>query len=271
MSKSQLTKIIDNKKDELWKIKAPYLTEGQEIYFKRALINIFSDKTLAAMAKTEKGAESIFLCISKALQMGLQIGGQIPQAYILPFENFVSLSPTADGYRFIALSKPAVLKDIRIQIVYEGDDCKIDSFAGEVKHEINITNKKRNLIGIYAVITKLNGDKYADFMSRGDIEYIRDNWSKQAKGKAWMKSFDQMALAKATKKFLKPFAALKEGLKMAIASSEDEENLCQPEDRTENINDNLENIINSDEDREEEVVEEITEEEKKESNKKDLF
>jgi len=219
--KNQLGEMVTQKEKDLWSIKAAYLSEGKEIYFKRALINIMDNKDLAEMSKTPAGAGALFKCISQALQMGLQIGGQIPQAYILPFKNQPVLSPTAEGYKFIVLSDPPVLKDFHVQKIHDGDDCSINAATGEVTHTIPITKEKRNLIGIYCVITELNGRKHADFMSRGDIEDIRDKWSLQKDGKAWTKSFDQMALAKAVKRFLKPYAAKKEGLAMALTVDED--------------------------------------------------
>ena len=58
-------------------------------------------------------------------------------------------------------------------------------------------------------------------MSKGDIEDIRDKWSKQPEGKAWKNAFEAMAMQKAAKHFLKPYAAQKEGLAMAIATEDD--------------------------------------------------
>ncbi|MHA2123309.1 MAG: recombinase RecT, partial [Promethearchaeota archaeon] len=209
---------------------------------KRALINIMSDDKLSKLASTQLGAAAIWRCVAQAALMGLQIGGSIPQAYILGFGNECSLSPTAEGYKFIALSNPdPVLKSFEIDIFYENDDFQMDKSARTIKHIPYITDKKRRLMGIYCMIEELGGNKRVDFITRGEIEEIRDKWSKKDKNgnysKAWRNSFEMMALAKAAKRFLKPYAALKEGLKMAY----DTEDEIKEESR--NIEDRAVNII----------------------------
>lgn len=223
-NENQLVTLVKTKQPDLWQVKASYLTEKQDVYFKRTLLNIFEDKNLIALTNDKKGAHSLLMCISRALQMGLQIGGQVPQAYIVAMGETAQLIPTAAGYRFIVTSEPPVLMDYIQKPVYEGDNVTIDAMTGEIKHEIRITDTKRKLIGIYAQFTELDGSKHADYISRGDIESIRDKWSKQPEGKAWKNAFEAMAMQKAAKHFLKPYAALKEGLAMALAIEETEEN-----------------------------------------------
>lgn len=231
-NENQLVTLVKTKQPDLWQVKASYLTEKQDVYFKRTLLNIFEDKNLVALTNDKKGAHSLLMCISRALQMGLQIGGQVPQAYIVAMGETAQLIPTAAGYRFIVTSEPPVLMDYVQKPVYDGDECKIDAMTGEVKHDIRITDTKRKLIGIYAQFTELDGSKHADYISMGEIISIRDNWSKKDKNgdwsKAWRLSPESMAMQKAAKHFLKPYAALKEGLAMALAIEETEENISHP-------------------------------------------
>jgi hypothetical protein len=70
---NQLVTLVNTKQNELWKVKASYLTESQDVYFKRAILNIFDNAELVKLSKTESGARSLFMCINRALQMGLQI------------------------------------------------------------------------------------------------------------------------------------------------------------------------------------------------------
>ena len=44
MKEYPLQRIVREKQAALWQIKAAYLTEGQEIYFKRAMANIMSNE-----------------------------------------------------------------------------------------------------------------------------------------------------------------------------------------------------------------------------------
>lgn len=235
---NELVKVFNEKQNSLWEVKASCIKENQKVYFKKALINILSDPKLSQLAATTLGAGAIWKCIVQAMLMGLQIGGSIPQAYILAFGKECTLSPTAEGYKFIALSNPdPVLKSFEIDIFFENDEFQMDKSARTIKHIPYITDKKRRLMGVYCIIEELGGNKRVDYITRGEIEEIRDKWSPQPQGKAWKNSFEMMALAKAAKRFLKPYAALKEGLRMAF-DTEDE-----IKDDKKNIEDRAVNII----------------------------
>jgi len=225
--KNALISIIDVKKESLWGLKASYLPKiNQEVYFKRALITVMENKDLAAMSKTDAGAMSVLQAIGRALQMGLQIGGNIPQAYIVPFKDRdgvqrASLIPTAEGYRFICTAEPdPVLRDFDVRAVYDGEDFSLDFSSGSVRHSWDGKTKRGKLIGVYCKIEDLNGNRKVEYMTREEIERIRDTRSKfyiNFKKGPWADDFDAMCLKTAAKKFLKPYAAMKEGLAMALA------------------------------------------------------
>lgn len=228
-NENQLVTLVEKKLPDLWNLRASWLQDKDiSIYKQRAYLHIFSNPELKKISNTPKGAFSLLMCMGKALTMGLQIGAHIPQAYLVPFGETAELIASGDGFRFIvtqdSIDSPRVLMDYIQKPVYEGDNVTIDAMTGEIKHEIRITDTKRKLIGIYAQFTELDGSKHADYISRGDIESIRDKWSKQPEGKAWKNAFEAMAMQKAAKHFLKPYAALKEGLAMALAIEETEEN-----------------------------------------------
>jgi recombinational DNA repair protein RecT len=256
---------MEEKKQDIWMVKASYMSEGQEIYFKRALLNIKENNDLLAMSKTKEGAESLFTCISNALQMGLQIGGQIPQAYIvaMPTKNGKKavLVPTINGYKFIVLSDPPVLKDFFISPVYEKelDGFSINKPGGIVNHMIYAGKDRGQLIGVYAIMENLSGVKRADWMTRTEIENLRNNYSPSYKaykaGKlpaeycSWLTDFDMQAIKTAGKRFLKPYAGLKEGLAMALSVSDEIEEIMpiQPDNRDieDRVNSKLDNIIDA--------------------------
>ena len=221
MAEYPLQRIINNKKETLWLAKSSCLSDKKEAYFARATMNIMANEDLAKIANTEPGALSILIAIGKALQVGVQIGGIVPQAHLIPFGNNVELCVTAEGYKFIALSDPPILKDFYLGVYYEGDSLSINEGTGEVDHKTGLTDKKRRLMGVYCKLTELNGSKRAKYMSRGEIEEVRDKFSKQPNGKAWIGSFDQMAVKVAGKRFLKPYTALKEAFMMLEEMEED--------------------------------------------------
>lgn len=223
-----LVRTVDEKKNDLWLNKSPIVNIDKEQYFKRALVEINTNEQLSKIAKTKEGIISILNELHKAIGMGLQIGNQIPQAYLLPHGNSVSLSPTAEGLEYIATTAPdptdensiPILQSITILPIYEGDDINCPAFS-EIEYTPKITADKRNLIGVVGRIIQSDGSFNNKFISRGDIEEIRDKWSKLPNGKAWKNSFDQMARAKAAKRFLKEYAARSEALRNAIYSDEE--------------------------------------------------
>lgn len=224
-SKNMLIPLIKEKKETLWDIRASYITEHKDIYFNKALLSVSQNAELLKLSQTKPGAQSLFMCISNALQMGLQVGAQIPQCYIVPMGPTATLIPTAEGLRSIALSKPPVLKSFIVRAVFEGENFSLDFTSGEVSHTINLKTVRGPLAGVYCMITDLDGNKSAEYMPRSGIEKIRDTHSTyyiRTKKGPWVNDFEMMCLKTATKRFLKPWAALKEGLKMAIIQDEDE-------------------------------------------------
>lgn len=226
-SKNALITMVDAKKDSLWGLRASYLPHiNQEVYFKRSLITVMENKDLAAITKTDSGALSILRCIGKALQMGLQIGGNIPQAYLVPFKESAVLVPTAEGYRFICVSgDDPVVRDFSVRAVYDGENFSLDYGSGTVKHTYDGKSKRGKLLGVYCQIEELSGTKKCEYMPREEIEAIRDAHSRYFIGTGkgpWKDDFDAMCIKTAAKKFLKPYAAMKEGLAMALAVDDGE-------------------------------------------------
>jgi recombination protein RecT len=248
-STNALITMIDAKREGLWNLKASYLPNiNQEVYFKRALITVMENKDLAALAKTEIGAVSILKAIGKALQMGLQIGGNIPQAYIVKFGEQAILIPAAEGYRFICTAEPdPVLRDFSVRAVYDGENFSLDYGSGTVKHTYDGKTKRGKLIGVYCQIEDLNGNRKCEYMTRDEIEKIRDTHSRYfvSTGKGpWKDDFDAMCQKTAAKKFLKPYAAMKEGLAMALAV-DDGEPVTDTRPVQDRVGDHLDSVLDA--------------------------
>lgn len=233
-----LVPMISEKKGILWDMKANYLSEKKEVYFNKALLSVSQDENLIKLAQTKPGALSLFNCISNALQMGLQVGAQIPQCYIVPMGAKAILIPTAEGLKSIALSEPPVLKSFVVRAVYEGEKFNLNFASGEVTHEIDMKTQRGDLAGVYCMITDLQDNKTAEYMPRSELEKVRDTHSTsfiRTKKGPWKDDFDMMCLKTATKRFLKPWAALKEGLQMAIIDDDEFAQNGDIEDRASDI------------------------------------
>ena len=238
-TKNALIAMVDQKKQGMWQLRASYMPNiNMEVYFKRALIEILQNNKLVPITKTEIGISSIMNCIIDALQLGLQIGGTMPQAYIVPYKDkngnmLTELIPTAVGYKFICITEPnKVMNDFSIRAVYDGEDFSLDYGAGTVKHAYDGKTTLGKLIGVYCIIEELNGKKRIEYMNAEEIEKVRDHHSSAWKAVkdnrmkkedcAWHTDPDAQYIKTAAKRFLKPYAAMKEGLAMALAVDDGE-------------------------------------------------
>jgi recombination protein RecT len=86
------------------------------------------------------------------------------------------------------------IKDIYAKIVREEDD--FEEYVEKGQQYINFRPKafnNRPIVGAFAVVLFQDGSMLYETMSKEEIEYTRDQFSKQAKGQAWTKSYGEMA------------------------------------------------------------------------------
>jgi recombinational DNA repair protein RecT len=242
-----LEKVVKDRSTEIWKAKADYLMTNKEAWFKRALLEISESDQLAEIASAEEGVQSIMSCLRKALQMGLMIGGIVPHASLVPFNSKSGdkwikkavLVPSFEGYRFIACSgKNPVILDIEVRAVYqkEAEHLDIDFGKGTVTgHRVVLDGDRGDLVGVYGLITHIDGRQSVDWMPKKEIDRIRDTYSKghqayvdkKASSSIWVTEYDKQAIKTAGKQFLKKYASQKESLEMAF----EEESQESPADR----------------------------------------
>lgn len=277
MAQNQLQTYVSEKMPAAWELKSKSLNIDMNTYMKKAILSIYDNKSLSPVTKTDAGIAKIMMCIANAAMMGLQFGGQFPQVYIVGFNGSkgpeVTLIPTAEGYRHMATQgETPILKEFTIRAVYEGEKFDLNYVTGVVEHTFDGKKDRGQLIGVYGIIVE-NGDvKRAEYMPRKDIEAIRDThskyWITQKKG-PWKDDFDQMCIKTAAKRFLKPYAAMKEGREIAAAMEEEQH--ADIETRAEIILDNadIEVDMTAEETPEEKPAE--TKKDDKKKNDKELF
>jgi len=222
-----LEEAVEKMTPEIMAVAAPDVAKAGSTWLKRAVISVANNDKLAPVLKTRTGLFSVIKCFEKAATMGLQIGGQFPHAHLIPFEGLAELIVSAEGYKHVAIHGPgAVLSDVQIERVYEGEDVRIDKGAGTVSHVINTANERGKLKGVYGIITKRDGTKLVDYMTTAEALKIRDNHSGAWKGgrsTPWKTDEDAMVEKTAAKKFLRKFAAESEGLAMLYSQEMDDD------------------------------------------------
>lgn len=220
-----LEEAVDKMTPEIMAVAAPDVVKAGSVWLQRAVVSVANNDKLVDVIKTRTGLFSIIKCFEKAATMGLQLGGQFPQAHLVPFAGQASLIIDQRGYKHAACYGPgAVLDDIAIRRVYEGEDFAIDFAANTVRHTYDGKKARGKLVGVYGIITKRGGEQSIDYMTVDEARQVRNAhsiaWKKDG-DTPWKTDEDMMVEKTAAKRFLKPYAASSEGLSMLLSSDDE--------------------------------------------------
>ncbi|MGD1842276.1 MAG: recombinase RecT [Thermonemataceae bacterium] len=158
------------------------------------------------LAKSNKqlsncSAVDIFNCIIELASLGLSLNPAKRLCYLVPFydrhrkESVPKLMPSYMGLEKILTDSKAV-QHIACHVVWEGDEIEMD-LADEqqpIKRHtpyITIGQQKGSLVMVYSVATLASGVKIVEYMSREEIDHIRDTYSKSKD--VWKASYTEMA------------------------------------------------------------------------------
>lgn len=158
--------------------------------FKQNALAVLNDLDITKM----KGQEfNLARCLMKGAYLGLDFFNK--ECYVITYVGQPQFMTDYKGEEKLC-KKYSInpIKDIYAKLVREGD------FFEEVidggKQYINfkpIPFNTSGIIGAFAVVYYKDGSMAYETMSKAEIEYIRDNFSKSKNGSAWTKSFGEMA------------------------------------------------------------------------------
>lgn len=150
----------------------------------------------------ECNIESIYLCIQTAAQLGLEPGGALAHAYLVPFKSTCQLIVGYKGLCELAYRSERVLS-IEARVVNENDYFDLSyGLENVLKHAPTIKGAPGELIGAYAVVRLKGGGVMVDFMTRADIERIRSK-SRAKDEMPWTEHFAEMAKKTVLRRLLK--------------------------------------------------------------------
>lgn len=163
--------------------------------FKQNALAVLNDLDISSM----KGQEfNLAKCIMKGAYLGLDFFNK--ECYVITYGGQPQFMTDYKGEEKLC-KKYSInpIKDIYAKIVREGD-----FFEEEVERGNQYINFKpisfntKPIIGAFAVVYYVDGSMAYETMSKAEIEYIRDNFSKKSKktgrfSDAWEKSFGEMA------------------------------------------------------------------------------
>lgn len=154
--------------------------------------------TLMAVAKTPKLLEctqaSVAESVMVASQLGLDCGGVLGSAYLVPYGNKCQLIV---GYRgMIDLARRSgQIESINVRAVFKDDEFNIEYGIDDVlthRPSTTVPPAAGNLIGCYCVAKFVGGGRHVEYMSRVEIGAIRGR-SKASGSGPWVTDYVEMA------------------------------------------------------------------------------
>lgn len=197
-----LNEWLMDKKDSL-AVALPKGTVDIDRFMQSALLAIYDTKNPQIAQCTPI---SIFRALKESASLGLEVGGVLGQAYLIPYNKningtWVKEASFQMGYKgLIALARRSnTIKTIACEPVYSNDIFTVQLGCDrKIDHRLDLSKDRGVIIGYYCLVELTNGGIQFSVKSVKDIEKHRDNFSKaykpEDKNNVWNKNFDAMAL-----------------------------------------------------------------------------
>lgn len=135
---------------------------------------------------------SLLGCVITAAELGLEPGGALGHAYLVPFKEQCTL---IIGYRgFVDLMRRSgQLSTIRAVVVRERDEFTIkEGLEQVIEHRPFLRGDPGPLRFVYAVAKLKDGSYQADFMTRAQVEAVKAR-SHSSNNGPWVTDYEEMA------------------------------------------------------------------------------
>ncbi len=159
-------------------------------------------------------------CVMSAAQLGLEIGGPMAQAYLIPYKQECTLLVSYRGMMDLARRSGQVTA-IYAYDVREGDKFTYQlGLSPDIKHEPSEDpdREEKKLTHVYAVAKLKDGEPIFTVLTRAQVEKYRRRSRASGSG-PWMTDYDAMALKTAVRRL---FTWLPTRAEMATAAAIDE-------------------------------------------------
>lgn len=156
-----------------------------------ALNELRKNEYLAKLALNNP--DSFINAVMQASHLGLEIGGALGQAYLVPFKNEVTMIPGYRGLLTLA-RRSGFITSIKAEMVYEGDDFELElGIDTKVVHKPLLTGERGKPKLVYMVAHFTDGGYHFEWMSISEVDKIRGR-SPSGKNGPWVTDYEQMAL-----------------------------------------------------------------------------
>lgn len=132
---------------------------------------------------------SVIDAVNRCAELGLEPGGPLGHAYLVPFKQECQLVIGYKGYLHL-MFRSGGLRDAQAQVVYENDKF-VGAFGTEprIEHTIGF-GKRGRAVGAYCVLRYVNGGTHIEAMNMEELQKVRN--ASRAKSGPWEEWFEEM-------------------------------------------------------------------------------
>lgn len=177
--------LLEGKRDQLAQLVPKHLTV--ERLMKVAVGALMKSPNLQKCTPT-----SLMNCFIGAAEVGLEPGGVLGHAYLVPYGDTATL---IIGYRGLIelMRRTGELASIRCVVVHEKDTFKLtEGIEQTIRHEPFLAGDAGSLKFVYCVAKLKDGSVQVELMTRHQIEEIRKR-SRAGQSGPWVTDFEEMA------------------------------------------------------------------------------
>jgi recombination protein RecT len=141
---------------------------------------------------------SLVNAIVQASHLGLEIGGVLGQAYLVPYKSEIKMIP---GYRgLISLARRSgEISSINAEIVYENDEFDLNlGIKTEVKHKPKLNGDRGKPLIVYMVAHFKDGGSHFEWMTIDEVMKIKARSSAVKSGRSSSWDTDEAEMIKKT-------------------------------------------------------------------------
>ena len=177
--------LLEQRKESLAQLVPKHLTVDR-------LMKVAVGALMKAPALQECTPASLMNCFIGAAEVGLEPGGVLGHAYLVPYKQTATL---IIGYRGLIelMRRSGELASIRCVVVHEKDTFKLtEGIEQTIKHEPFLAGDAGPLKFAYCVAKLKDGSVQVELMTRHQIEEIRKR-SRAGQSGPWVTDFEEMA------------------------------------------------------------------------------
>lgn len=186
---------------------------------------------LSATARTPAllacSPQSILLAVMQSAELGLEVGGLLGDAYLVPFKGQVQLIV---GYRgMVKLARQSgELTSLEAYVVHSNDKFEIEfGLEPRLVHKPVMQGERGDVVAAYAIARFKDGARQVDVMTRAEIDALKTRSASGANG-PWVTDFPEMAKKSVVRRLCKYLPLSPELSKALEHEAAVEQNIASP-------------------------------------------